>query len=278
MKNLTDNFKDESQKSFNRPIELYQIFFDEGTEYLAAHSDQVDYFDENGNPQTYYPFSITRRPISTDTEIRSQQTEIKIDNINLEMSSYLAHTEIQGRRIVIWKVFQDRLDDKNAYAIIFDGEMDEPRIDDNYLAITVLSPLDLLGAHLPARTFQTSCPWTFGGEECGILVPNKTITISDISADRMTISSNDITEGSGHWNYGSLVINKRSRVINDSGSGYVEIEYPLPGDVGVGDSVRIDAGCDKSYNAGHGCDHWDNKDYYGGFRSIPNVKDVRSFG
>jgi hypothetical protein len=37
----------------------------------------------------------------------------------------------------------------------------------------------------------------------------------------------------------------------------------------------MEAGCNKSYDSGHGCTHWSNTDYYGGFLSIPKIKDIR---
>jgi hypothetical protein len=260
----------------NMPFEIYQIYLDEETLYMACYPEDVQFFDENGNPQTYYAAALSRQSVNTKTDTVVDTTTVSIDNVSQEMSAYIAATEFVGRKIVIWKVFHEDLSSADNYVPIFAGYMDEPKISQYSMSVTVVSSLDTLDKQLPGRTFQTNCNWQFGSTECGVAVPTKTGIIESISSDHMTINDLDITEASDYWEYGSITIDNKTRVIKESGSGYVIVEYPFSANVVAGDSYDMEAGCDKSYDNGvNSCSGWDNTQYYGGFLSIPKIKDIR---
>ncbi|MCF8002446.1 MAG: hypothetical protein K9K76_11410, partial [Halanaerobiales bacterium] len=52
----------------NMPFEIYQIYLDEETLYLACFPEDIQFFDENGNPQTYYAAALSRQAVSTKTD------------------------------------------------------------------------------------------------------------------------------------------------------------------------------------------------------------------
>lgn len=295
----------QKDKEYNRPVELYQIFLDQETLYLAMYPENIEFFDERGNPQTYYAAALSRTTIETNTDTKVDQCEVTIDNVTREMSAYIAHTEFVGRRMRILKVFLDA--DRNVQNLailgrtvwsqlvesvegagleypenaipIFDGIMDAPRINQYQMTVTVVSKLDTLDRELPARTFQVQCPWAFGDQEtCGVAVPTKTGTIESISADYMTIYDADITEAAGYWEHGEIEIGSESRIVVESGAGYIKVEYPFSADIQAGNSYEMRAGCDKSYDGNHGCQYWGNTQYYGGFLSIPKIRDIREVG
>jgi phage-related protein len=298
---LSEDVLAEKDKDYNRPVELYQIYLDEQTLYLAMYPQDIEFFDENGDPQTYTAAALSRTTIETNTDTKVDQCEVTIDNVTREMSAYIAATEFVGRRIKIMKVFLDA--DRNVQSIsilgrtawtqlvdskegsgldfpenavpIFDGIMDAPRINQYQMTVTVVSKLDTLDRKLPARTFQVQCPWQFGSEECGFAVPEKSGTIDSLSGDYITIYDADINEAADYWEYGEITIGTESRIITESGSGYVVVEYPFPANVEAGDSYEMKAGCDKSFDSGHGCSFWGNTDYYGGFLSIPKIKNIK---
>jgi len=266
-------------QSENMPIELYQIYLDEEILYLACYPEDINFFDENGNPQTYYAAALSRTAIKTNTDTEVDKCEVSIDNVTREMSAYIANTEFVGRRMVIWKVFLDDLSSADNYVPIFDGIMDAPKINQYQMTVTVVSKLDILGRKLPARIFQVQCPWQFGEPDtCGATAPTKSGTVDSLSADYMTINDADITEAAGYWEHGEITIGKESRTITGSGSGYVTVEYPFSANIQAGDSYSMKAGCDKSYDGGHGCTFWGNTQFYGGFLSIPEIRDVREVG
>lgn len=267
----------EKLKEENCPVELYQVYLDEETIYLAMCPHDIDFFDAHGNPVTYRGADLQRSAVKTNIETRVDQVEVQIDNVTREMSAYIAHTDFQGRRLVIWKVFLDCLDDPNNYVVIFDGIMDEPRVDQYSMAVTVVSKLDTLDIELPARTYEVQCSWPsgFGGPECGKVIPPKEGTVDSVSEDRMTIYDAAITEEANYWAYGAITIGKEMRVVTESGAGYVKVEYPFYIDIPAGTPYKLEAGCDKGYDTPHGCQYWNNTQYYGGFLSIPRIRDVR---
>jgi hypothetical protein len=272
---VIENLKDEP---YNMPIELYQIFLDEETLYLAMYPEDIEFFDENGDPQTYTAAALSRSTIETNTDTQVDQCEVQIDNVTREMSAYIANTEFVDRELAIWKVFLEDLSDPQNYVEIFRGKMDAPKINQYQMSVAVVSRLDTLDRKLPARTFQVQCPWQFGDSDtCGATVPEKTGTIDSISSDHMTMNDSDITESIGYWEHGEITINNEKRIITESGSGYVTVEYPFSADVEAGDNYEMQAGCNKSYDGGvNSCSGWGNTDYYGGFLSIPktNIREV----
>lgn len=275
-RSLSTDMLAEKDKEQNQPRELYQIHLDQETIYLAMHPHDIEFFDENGDPQTYYAAALSRDAINTNTDTKVDTTKVQIDNVTRDMSAYIANTEFVGRRMVIWKVFLDELDDPNDYIPVFDGYMDEPQISQYAMSVKVVSSLDTLDKKLPGRTFQVSCNWQFSSEECGVTVPTKTGTVDSLSSDHITINDSDITEASNYWKYGSITIDNQTRIIKESGSGYVKVEYPFPADVSAGDSYDMRAGCNKSYDNGvNNCSDWNNTQFYGGFLSIPKIKDIR---
>jgi phage-related protein len=262
----------------------------------------IEFFDENGNSQTYTAAALSRSTIETNIDTKVDQCEVSIDNVTREMSAYIANTEFVGRRMKIIKVFLDA--DRNVQNLaivgraawsqlvesvegagleypenaipIFDGIMDAPRINQYQMTVTVVSKLDTLDRKLPARTFQVQCPWQFGdAETCGATVPEKAGIIDSLSTDHLTIYDANIIEEVGYWEHGEIAVGNEIRIITESGDGYVKVEYPFSADVEAGNSYIMKAGCDKSYDGGHGCTYWGNTQYYGGFLSIPKIRNIR---
>lgn len=278
-RDLSSNASNQKDSNINKPIELYQVYLDEETLYLARHHDAIDFFDEAGNPTTYHGAAISRGDIKTNVDTKVNTCDVTIGNVNKEMSAYIAATEFRKRRLVIWKVFQDALSSVDDAIKMFDGVMDEPRIAEHGLSITVTDRLNVFQKKVPTRLYQLQCPWLFGEEGCFKTVPTSTaLTIDSISSDGLTVNSAEITEDAGYWSFGSFTSGSIDRVIDSSATGSVTLDYPLPASIEAGASFDLKAGCDKTYNGGHGCTYWSNTDQYGGFRSLPVIESVREFG
>jgi len=277
-RDLSTNVTMEKDKEANRPVELLLVHLDETTLYLANHPEDIEFFDENDNPQTYTAFAFSRDTISTNVDTKVDETSVSIDNVSREMSSYIANTEFRGRSLEIWKVFLDALGNPANKVVVFDGIMDSPQITQNAMKVNVVSKLDTLDKQLPGREYQVSCNWQFGNPDtCGATVPTKSGIVDSISSDYLTINDAGITETNNYWKHGSITIGNETRDIIESGSGYVKVDYPFSS-AAAGDSYSMKTGCDKSYDAGHGCAFWSNTQYYGGFLAIPEIKDPREFG
>lgn len=279
---VIEQLKDQPQ---NMPIELYQIFLDTETRYLACYTENIQFFDENGNPQIYEAAAIKRTAIETNTDTKVDQCEVAICNVSREMSDYIAQTDFVGKELAIWKVFVDDLSSPDNYIQIFKGEMDAPKIDQYQMSVTVVSKLDTLDKKLPARTYQTDCPWQFGSEECGVIIPQLTGQIielgsyADSNEQYVVIDEAYDSNIAQKFRQGSLDINGQKRKVSDigiadvSGTDYLRITlaFRIP-DVEEGDAYTLIAGCDKGYGTSHGCEYWENTQFYGGFLSIPESK------
>lgn len=275
-KNLNPDVEEQKNSEYNRPVELYQIFLDEETLYFAMYPEDIDYYDENGNTQTYYAAAISRNPVSKNNETSPDSTTIQLDNVMREWSAYVANTDIVGREVSIWKVFLDAdlNTSDNHIAIFTRGIIDTVSIDDQNLVATIVSNLDTLDIDLPRRTYQVKCDWPngFGGDGCGVDVPELSGIIEDI--DNKLIFNGNITEENDYWKYGIIKVNNESREIVGSGDGYIELEFQLF-NADIGDEFEIMAGCDFSYDGGHGCEFWNNTERYGGFLDIPKIRNIR---
>lgn len=274
---LPPDLTEEKDKEENRPIELYQVFLDDEPLYLAMHPLDVEYFDENGDPQTYRAAAMKRNPIETNIETKVDQCEVSLGNVNREMSEYIAQTNFSGRKLRILKVFLDKLEDPENHIVIFEGVMDSPQITYTAMSVTVTSMMDKLDKNVPGRTFQIDCPWTFGGEECGRSVPELTGTIEDVGdyeggVQYFIIDVDWNIEESEMYREGSIEINgERRKVMNTEPRSRISIAYPIES-AEEGDEFLLKAGCDKGYDSDLGCEYWENTDYYGGFLSIPERK------
>ena len=377
MRSLSADALGQKEQLYNRPVELLRVFLDEETLYFAQFHQDLEFFDEQGNPQTYRAFNWSRGKINTNVDTKINSVDVSIANVSKEMASYVANTDFQGRRLQVLKVFLDAdreiqnltmtelgaftqvaddvefagLEYEENAIIMFDGTMSAPSVNEQEISIKVTDRLDTLDKQLPRRTFSTQCNWQFGSEECGVAVPTKSSTIDSISSDYLTINDDAITESIGYWEHGNITIANETRLIEESGTGYIKVSYPFPADVSAGDNYSLEAGCDKSIgngyktgtvesisgnkledskitegagywaggevkvgneqmkiiesgtgyikaennfanasaeddyrieaeidpskNIAHGCLFWDNFQFFGGFKNVPKVEDVR---
>lgn len=274
-KTLPPDIIEEKNKDYNWPIELYQIFLDEETLYFAMFPKNIEFFDENGNPQTYYAASISRSEINKNNNTSPDSVTITFDNVMKEFSGLIANVNFEGREMTIWQVFKNRLDKPENYRELFTkGEIDSFGTDDYNFTVELRSNLDKLELQLPGGTYGINCSWPggFGGEGCGYNVPTLEGTVDSIVNQRVYDSK--MNQPADRWKHGTIKIGNESRKIVYSASGFVDVEYPFQR-AQPGDNYYLEAGCDFTWNGGHGCKYWGNQKYYRGFLDIPKIRNVR---
>lgn len=265
---LSPNVTAEAAKDQNRPVELYQIYLDAGPLFFAAHPENINYFDENGTPTTYYALGLSRSPVRTNMDTKVDEVTVQLDNVTREMSAYIAHAEFVGRRLKIIKVFLEYLANPADHVVIFDGIMDAPTITETAMQVTVVSKLDMLGFRVPRRRYQRPCNWKFGSAECGISLASATVsgTVQAISSDGLTLTLSGRTEAAGYYVDGVLTIGSEwQRVVSSNGATIV-VDYPFV-NAKVGDPYTLRRGCDKTFETCR--DRFGNQNAFGGFLSIP---------
>lgn len=265
----------EKDKDYNWPIELYQIKLSQNTLYYAMFPENIAFFDEFGNPQTYYAAAISRSKIKKNNKTAPDSVTVTFDNVAKNFSAYIANTQFEGRKITIWKVFRNHIDKfENKIEMFTDAVIDSISTDEYNLTAQLVSNLDALEVELPRRSYGVNCRWPggFGGEGCGYDVPTLDGTIDNITDNRIHDSLLD--QPADRWKHGSIIIGNESRKIIYSASGFVDVEHPFE-NAKKGDEYYLEAGCDLSYNGGHGCEYWENTKFYGGFLDIPKIRNVR---
>lgn len=288
VKDITDAVKAEKNAEENIPTELYQVYLPDNTLYLAVWPNDLDYYDEDGDSQTYSATAIKRRAISKSKGLDVDRLEVQVDNVGKEWSAYVANYDLTGVKITIWKVFLERTetDGEYEYSVVgdwgdhipmFSGRISNPRVDEQSIAVQLNSNLNTLDKRLPGRIFASKCQWTFGSSECGVTPPTNSGTIQGINSSHDVITLEDFADT--NWINGSFETGDYLRVIEDYdlSDDTVTLEFPLPTDVEVGDTYAITAGCNKvKDDSDKGCDFWDNKEFFGGFPELPKIQNIRS--
>jgi len=265
----------EKDKDYNWPIELYQIKLDEETLYYAMFPENIAFFDEFGNQQTYYAAAISRSKIKKNNKTAPDSVTVTFGNVNKNFSAYIANTQFEGKKVTIWKVFRNHVDKfENKIEMFTDSVIDSISTDEYNLTAELVSNLDALEVELPRRSYGINCRWPggFGGEGCGYNIPTSSGTVDSISNNR--IYDSEMNQPADRWKHGIITIANESRKIIYSASGFVDAEYPFQ-NAQTGDEYHLEAGCDLTYNGGHGCKYWNNTQFYGGFLDIPKIRNVR---
>ncbi len=273
----------EANEESNIPTELYQVFLPDTTLYLAVWPNALDFYDEDGNTQTYDPAAIKRRQVNRSKGMDIDRVEVQIDNVGQDWSGYVANYDLSGVKVTIWKVFLERVSGdyqvKSDYADrihIFTGQITEPQISEKRIKVQLKSNLDTLTKKLPGRIFASKCQWTFGSSECGVTPPTNSGTIQNMNTSQDVITVESLSDT--NWIKGSLETGDYMRVIRnyDLSANTVTLEFPLPADVEVGDTYSLTAGCNKVKNdSNKGCDFWNNKEFFGGFPKLPKIQNIR---
>jgi len=286
-KTLTDNLTIELKEVQHRPIELYVVCLDDYTLHFTDHDKNVEFYDLDGNPQTYVAVALSRGKVKTNIDNKIDSVVVKLDNVTKVMSDYIASYEFRGRRMVIMRTFEDYLTDSDDYITIFDGLMDSPTITEKALELTVKSRLGTLNKKVPRRMYQLHCNWEFGSTECTInkdatkitnalLVAGSTASVVMVSGDSyQLLADNYYKFGAVRFTAGNN--NGEARLILSSAGSFadcgvkgvkLELAYELKLDP-VGDIVAVQQGCDKTPTI---CENkYNNLVNYGGFLTVPQL-------
>lgn len=278
MRKLSAQVIHEIQQPENSPIELYQVFLEDATYYLAGYDTDVEFFNENGQPQVYEAVGISRTPIRTNIDSRIDECSITLNNVTNRGSQLLASTDLIGRQVRILKVFQGLLEDPANYILVFEGVTDEPTISKEVLRLKIKSRLDSLTTLVPRRKYSRLCSWKFGSPECGINLNSVTATstVTDV-VDGKVISMQGRNDPANYWVDGVLRVETpgrpvEKRLIIASAGNVVEVDFPFE-HIAPGSALTIRRGCTKTY-AQDCVGKFNNGTNFGGFVAVPTKREV----
>lgn len=157
----------ESEKVVNRPVTLVELYLGSQT---AIDSDTQLFAQTNQDvvslSQTYKASGIGVGSVQKDSTGRINVLNIALPNVKATigiypLSNYVLSFDIRGKRVRVFKVFFDLLDDQTT---IFDGYISHIiSVDEAAVAAEVTQKTDFLTVQLPKHTYEEKCPWRFAG-------------------------------------------------------------------------------------------------------------------
>jgi phage-related protein len=163
-KDLPQPVVEQSEKEENRAIELYEVETDNGYIRHAANNTEDIVF----NGYTYVAAAISRTEVETNMESEVEETNVTIQNVTREFSSYVANGgKINGYFCRILTVFRDALDDPLNYSVTFEGEIDGGSLDSKSFSFRVRAYNGTYGIKVPRRKCGPNCEYDFKSEWCG---------------------------------------------------------------------------------------------------------------
>ena len=289
MKTLSTSFRSTASGDSNQPLEIYDLYLDDRTLHVVNYNKNIDFFDIEGNVQTYTAIPVGREAYERTVENPINSIVIGIANVDLSMSSFLASNEFRGRRIIIRKVFADQLTSSGDVSILFDGVMDSPAASEESVQINAVDRIGSLRREVPREWYQLLCNRKFGDEACfygrtsgDMYSTVKGFTSGGISGDStaLIIKSAYFTQADNYWKDGDLqmtsgvaAIFRRKIISNTQSAKSVNLDISLPSVPNSGDSFNIRRTCDKTAFRCSG--DFTNGANFLGFPTIPQSMVVR---
>jgi len=272
-RDLSSNLVTATEASESRPIELYIIHLDSATLYFAANDTNVDFYDLNGDAQTYTAVAIARNDISSNIDTQIDTMTVRLNNVNRAMSSYVASNDLRGRRLVCLKVFSDYLDNPDDYTVVFDGLMDKPVLVETQMQVSVVSRIGTLNLKCPRRMYQVACNWEFASTECGYAIESTGISGQTATSGNTTTFWDDSrAEANDYFKHGEILwvsaglnSGEKRKITVSSGTKFV-MDWALPSGVNLNDTYTMKRGCPKTHLW---CSGLSNLNNYGGFSNLP---------
>jgi len=274
-------------KDAQKPLEIYDVYLDSETLHYTAYDRDISFFDPDGNAQTYSALGISRGPIQTTVENTVDTCTVRLENVNLGMSSYIANNDFRGRKITIRKIFTDVSGswaaDDDIY--MFKGIMSKPALGEGVLEMGCVSRAGTFELECPKRTYSLLCPWKFAASGCidGDMTDTQLYAAQNgtigAGSTASVISDTSRSEANNYWKYGEVEFTSGSNedakrnVSTSTQSISFSIDEALDYVPVSGNTYTIKRGCDKTITR---CSGLSNSSAFGGFYSIPNEMIIRN--
>lgn len=271
-------------------VDLYDLYLDGSYQYFTT--DNVNKTFPNaisGDSVTYLGLGASRKPVTHNIDLQVDNIEIELDNADRGFASLMASGDFRGRRAVIRSVLVNASGDilggtSGDFVGIFDGQIDNPSITEQKMALQVVSRVGNIRLETPRRKYQLNCPWEFAGTECAAvevtaaqLFNRTTLVAASGSTATHLIDATFTQGGSGdYWKDGEVTgitgINKdhKSKIRQSTHSGDIYLEFALQNSPAANDRFEVRRGCGKTLD--RDCrNKFNNVRNFGGFHTIPKL-------
>lgn len=269
MRITTSEFDTKSEAAQNKPVEIMDLFLgsqvadDADTLHYALYDTAVEFYDIDGNAQTYPASRISRSRITHNMEMRRDSCTIQADDVDDEFRALFWQNarHLQDKRLIFRQLFTDLVSDVTHSVTIFDGIVDVPRlIEKGMIAqLVVVSFLGFVGFK-SGVPLDRICPISvFADSRCGQGVsPITKLTQEatdnvDAGSTTTAIKVKTLAQADDFWNIGRMEFTSGAndglvrKII-----GWVQstktftLDFPLPAAPAEDDTVKVLRDCDRT--------------------------------
>jgi len=254
----------------NAPVELYTIVLDDATYYYANAEQDITF-----GGQVYTALALSRNRVSTSMDSKVDEISVRLDNVDKTFTQLIQTKNLQGKNLIVRKVFRDYVSDDTYYVTVFDGRIDSIAVDQSMVMLRVVSWLDAITKKYPGRMYQQQCGYKFGDSWCGIdktSAANKATGTAD-SGTTTTLVDSALTQADNYWD-GFVKVTagtnsglSRPILSFNQASNRVTFRIGFPSAIDNTSQYEIYRGCNKTQSD---CvNKYNNWQKYGGFTTIP---------
>lgn len=255
---------DERSVQGGSPIELFKFTGTYTTWRLTNWGRPVT--NSDGTYSAEYAIERTEREAGTQEDDVSM--DVSIEASHPMVSAYAIQEAPPGLLLEIFRAHPGDLDDTFK---IWEGEVISWNLTGRVAKMRVPSLFSfLLDSPLPRPRYQAPCNHILGDEFCGVDLSDaanfNTTTIAAISGTSVTLTANTIADG--ECVAGEMIVGSERRMITANTGTAFTISSPFSSEVGIGDSVTVQRGCDHAKD-GDCLNRFNNVINFGGHPLVP---------
>jgi len=229
------------------------------------------YVANNQDISNYTALAIKRGTITTEDGTILNELDIGLDNVDLAFRQWVLGGNLERRECKINLLFTSGTSLLGT-VLLFWGEMDSPKGDENWVTVTV-RPFYMLDREYPRRIYQIGCNWRFSHQTTCEMHLDDYQYIGALSAESngtlFTIAHgqavNYFVPGYVEITNGDYIGEVRPVAFN--GAGDVTVRVSFGHTVPSGTGIKLQKLCAKNPDA---CQNtFNNYANYGGFPTVP---------
>ena len=91
--------------------------------YLTDAGENVMWFDENGQPQTYYACGMEIEGVERSKDQTTDQCHISLDNVSNDFTALAQHYKLNGVRCEVYSALKNTLNSESGATLKFSGKI-----------------------------------------------------------------------------------------------------------------------------------------------------------
>lgn len=265
-KTTTASYDAKAQAAQNKPVEIVDFFLgsqtadDADTKHYGMYDKTIEFFDIDGNAQTYSPGRLSRGQVAHNAGLRQSSVTLQFGNVDNRFQTFFwQHPGFMlDKRLLIRQLFADLLSAATHMTTILDGIVDHVFIGEDICQIRVVSKTGYTGFRSGVAVDRV-CPISvFANSRCaqGVTVTDLTQETTDnVDAGSTTsvVKVKTMAQADDYWNIGKI------EFTSGANDGYVRkitdwvqstksftLDYPLPNVPAEDDTVKVLRDCNRT--------------------------------